>query len=263
VESVRLYRWFQTERNILRKAYLAIQWLKLKSFERSALHRFNASVVVSETDKNLLRKMGISNRLFVVPNGTDTEFFKPEAITPRKDSLVWIGHMDVHTNKDAAMFFWRDIYPLLQEKQPQIHMTFVGSAPPKEIVHASQKDRMIKVTGFVEDIRPFVQRAAIMVVPIRIGSGTRLKILDGMAMGKAIVTTSIGCEGLNVTNRKNISIADTPETFAQNTIELLNNDLMRIKIEAEARKFAKTYDWRLIVDRQEAVYQYLAKGCRG
>ena len=260
VESIRLYRWFQTEPNLLKKIYLGIQWLKLRSFERSAMRKFDSCVVVSETDKQLLKKMGVSNRLFVVPNGTDTKFFKPISDKTSENSVLWIGHMDVHTNKDAVLYFWREIYPLLREQHPRVRVTFLGTAPPKEISDAAKKNEQVTVTGFVDDIRPYLDEAAVMVVPIRIGSGTRLKILDAMAMGKAIVSTSVGCEGINVSDGINILIADTPEDFTNRIIDLLKDADMRMNLEENALKLAKTYDWNLIWERQELVYRDTMEG---
>jgi len=255
VESVRLYRWFRTEPNPLKKAYLGIQWLKLKTFEQSAMNKFDGCVVVSEVDKELLLKMKVKSSLFVVPNGTDTKFFKPNSGKVVENTVLWIGHMDVHTNKDAVLYFWRDIYPILRRKYPEVKMTFVGTAPPKEIAAAARADGNVRVTGFVDDIRPYIDEAVVMVVPIRIGSGTRLKILDAMAMGKAIVSTSVGCEGINASNDKNILIADNPEDFADRTIDLLKNPDLRINLENNALDLAKTYDWDIIRKKQEAVYQ--------
>ena len=126
VESVRLYRWFRTEPNPVKRVYLGIQWLKLKKFEQTAMNKFDGCVVVSELDKELLIKMGVKSRLFVVPNGTNTKFFKPNNGKVVENSVLWIGHMDVHTNKDAALYFWKDIYPILKKKYPRIMMTFVG-----------------------------------------------------------------------------------------------------------------------------------------
>jgi glycosyltransferase involved in cell wall biosynthesis len=255
VESIRLYRWFRTEPNPVKKSYLGIQWLKLRSFERSAMNKFDGCVVVSEVDKELLLKMRVKSSLFVVPNGTDTNFFRPNSGKVVENTVLWIGHMDVHTNKDAVLYFWRDIYPILRRKYPKVKMTFVGTAPPKEIAAASKLDGHVRVTGFVDDIRPYIDEAAVMVVPLRIGSGTRLKILDAMAMGEAIVSTSVGCEGINVNDGKDILIADNPEDFANKTIELLKNPDMRINLEKNALDLAKTYDWDLIRKKQEAVYQ--------
>jgi len=260
VESLRLKRWFQTEANPARKCYLGIQLLKLRRFELSVMNRFDCCVVVSEEDKQVLRKMGARKDLFVVPNGTDTSFFSPNGESVKEKSIVWLGHMDVHTNKDAVMYFWNEIYPLLRTRDPSIEMTFVGTGPPEEIVAAAERDRLIKVTGFVDDIRPYVGQASVVVVPIRIGSGTRIKILDTMAMGKAIVSTSVGCEGLNIANGRNIMVADDPKSFSESVIELLNDAKMRGEIEKEARDLAKTYDWGRMVEKQEAVYQHLVSG---
>jgi sugar transferase (PEP-CTERM/EpsH1 system associated) len=259
-ESVRLYRWFRAETNPARKAYLGLQWLKLRSFERWALNAFDCSVVVSEKDAEMVRGLGAEKRLFVVPNGTDTDYFRPGGGGERQSALVWIGHMDVHTNRDAVLYFWRDIYPGIRKRHPDVSISFVGTAPPDAIQRASLHDKRVRVTGFVEDIRPYLDAAAVMVVPVRIGSGTRLKILDGMSMGKAIVSTPVGCEGLNVTDGTNIAIADGPDAFAQKTVELLRNPDVRLRMGREARRVAEGYDWRRIVEEQERVYQRVLGG---
>lgn len=254
VESTRLYRWFKTESNTVKKAYLGIQYPKLQSFERSAMDKFDCCVVVSEKDKELLREMGVKNNLAIVPNGTDTTFFKPIGRKKIDNSVLWLGHMDVHTNKDAVLYFWREIFPLLQKQCPQVRMVFVGSAPPKEIADAASKNGNIKVTGFVDDVRPYMDEADVMVVPIRIGSGTRLKILDAMAMGKAIVSTSVGCEGLRVSNGENILVADMPEGFVHKVIQLLGDDRLRQRLSVNALKLAAEYDWKNLYTIQEQVY---------
>ncbi len=260
VESMRLLRWMQSEKNPVKKTFLRAQWLKLRSFERHALNQFDHGVAVSELDKEILVQMGVKIPLSVVPNGTDTRFFKPMGRKIIEDSVVWIGHMDVHTNRDAVLYFWREIYPLLRKKYPPVRITFVGTAPPKEIADASRNSGQVQVTGFVDDVRPYIDEAAVMIVPIRIGSGTRLKILDAMAMGKAIVSTSVGCEGLNVAHGKNISIADSAEDLTERIIELMMDPEKRSAIEKGALQLAKAYDWNLITDKQETVYQRVMNG---
>jgi len=255
VESIRLYRWFQTESNPVKKVYLGMQYPKLKAFEKSAMEKFDCCVVVSEKDKYLLREMGVKNNLAVVPNGTDTTFFKPMGRNKIDNSVLWLGHMDVHTNRDAVLYFWREIFPLLQKQYPQVRMVFVGSSPPKEIADASRKNGNIKVTGFVDDVRPYMDEAAVLVVPLRIGSGTRLKILDAMAMGKAIVSTSVGCEGLQVADGENMLIADDPAAFTHKVIKLLHDDNLRFTLGKNARKVAENYDWASIMDKQDWIYQ--------
>ena len=162
--------------------------------------------------------------------------------------------MSIQTRMQSSIF-GKKFIQFFRKKYPKVKMTFVGTAPPKEIADTARMDGQVRVTGFVDDIRPYIDEAAVMVVPIRIGSGTRLKILDAMAMGKAIVSTSVGCEGINVNNGKNILIADDPEDFANKTIELLRNQDMRVNLERNALELAKTYDWSLIGEKQELVYK--------
>ncbi len=261
VESIRLHRWFQMERNLLKKMFLGYQWLKLRAFERSAMNHFDCCITVSETDRQLLQEMGVKKPMIVVPNGTDTSFFKPSGKQVLQNSVIWFGHMDVHTNKDAVLYFWREVYPILRERKPEVLVSFVGTAPPEEIVEAARNNPRVRATGFVDDIRPHVDEAAVVIVPIRIGSGTRLKILDAMAMGKAIVSTSVGCEGLDVTDGKNIAIADTPDDFVARIEILLNNEQARQSIADNAVKLAESYDWRVINETQKQAYHMALESC--
>jgi glycosyltransferase involved in cell wall biosynthesis len=255
VESVRLRRWFETERNPLKKLFLGYQWLKLRAFERDAMNRFNCCVTVSETDRELLRGMGVAKPMVVVPNGTDTSSFKPSGKPVTPNTVLWFGHMDVHTNRDAVLYFWNDIYPVLRERRPDVSVSFVGTSPPGQIAEAARCNPLLKATGFVDDIRPYVDEAAVVIVPIRIGSGTRLKILDAMAMGKVIVSTSVGCEGLAVTDGENIAIADTPLEFVDRIETLLGDEQARRSMAENARKLAETYDWSIINELQKDAYR--------
>jgi len=259
VESLRLYRWFQTESNPIKKLYLGMQYRKLRRYEIRAMGQYDVCVVVSEEDKAILESMGVKNKIFVVPNGTDTEHFKPSQQEVEENSIIWLGHMDVHTNRDAALYFWREIFPLIRKSLPQARMAFVGTSPPKEITKAAKTDKNVTSTGFVDDIRPHVTEAAVFVVPIRIGSGTRLKILDAMGMGKAIVSTSVGCEGLNVADGQNILIGDSPIVFADKVISVLRDEELRKNLETKARSLALEYDWKHQSAIQEEAYQYAVR----
>jgi glycosyltransferase involved in cell wall biosynthesis len=257
VESLRLYRWFKNEKNLLRKFYLGTQYKKLRRYEVHSMAKYDACVVVSEQDKAILREMGVQSKIFVVPNGTDTEFFKPLGTRVDQNAVTWVGHMDVHTNRDAALYLYREIYPQLSKRLGSVKMVFVGTSPPKEILEASKRDGNVMITGFVEDIRPYLAKAAVFVVPIRIGSGTRLKILDAMAMGKAIVSTSVGCEGLNVSHGENILIADSPWDFADQVVRVLHDESLRRGLEQNARALALEYDWKRQCVLQEEAYRYV------
>jgi len=255
VESVRLQRWAESDPSPLKRAFLRLQWRRLCRFEKEMVNRFDQCITVSELDRDVLVNMGITIPIAVVPNGTNTEFFKPMGRPPIENSVLWLGHMDVHTNRDAVLYFWREICPLIQQRKPNATIIFVGTAPPREIADAAAGDPRVKVTGFVDDIRTYVDEARVVVVPIRIGSGTRLKILDTMAMGKAIVSTSVGCEGIDVTDGDNILVGDTPQAFAEKVMLALTNEDVRNRLQTNARAFVKKYDWDNLCQIQEDTYR--------
>jgi glycosyltransferase involved in cell wall biosynthesis len=255
VESVRLLRWAESEPSPLKRTFLRLQWRRLCRFEKEMVNRYDRCIAVSELDRDVLVDMGITIPVTVVPNGTNTEFFKPMGLPPVENSILWLGHMDVHTNRDAVLYFWREICPLIWQRKSDATIIFVGTAPPREIAEAAASDQRVRVTGFVDDIRTYVDEARVVVVPIRIGSGTRLKILDAMGMGKSIVSTSVGCEGLAVENGRNILIADTPEAFAASVMSVINDEVLRETLEQNARKCALTYDWSRLCEEQELAYQ--------
>ncbi|MBT1074645.1 glycosyltransferase family 4 protein [Geobacter grbiciae] len=260
VESVRLQRWAESDPSPLKRAFLKLQWQRLCRFEKEMVNRFDRCIAVSELDRDVLLGMGITIPISVVPNGTNTEFFKPMGRPPVENSVLWLGHMDVHTNRDAVLYFWREICPLIRQRKPDAEFIFVGTAPPREIADAAAGDLRVKVTGFVDDIRTHVDEARVVVVPIRIGSGTRLKILDAMGMGKAIVSTSVGCEGLAVEHGRNILVADTPDAFADGVMSVLVDRDLREALERNARECALTYDWGMLCEEQERTYQAAVGG---
>ncbi len=255
VESVRLQRWAESEPNPLKKAFLRLQWRKLSRFEKEMVNRFDRCIAVSEVDRDILVDLGVTTPIAVVPNGTNTEFFKPMGRMSVENSILWLGHMDVHTNRDAVLYFWREICPCIRQQNPDATFIFVGTSPPREIAEAAAGDPRIKVTGFVDDIRTYVDEARVVVVPIRIGSGTRLKILDTMAMGKAIVSTSVGCEGIDVADGENILIGNTPQDFAEKVILALTDERVRNRLQNNARSFVKKYDWENLCQIQEKAYR--------
>jgi glycosyltransferase involved in cell wall biosynthesis len=177
-----------------------------------------------------------------------------------KNSLVFVGGMSWLPNLDAMVYFKDEIWPLLKTKLPDIKIAIAGEKPTKELADFSKRDPMFQVKGFVDDVRPFIAEAAVYVVPIRIGGGTRLKILDAMAMGKAIVSMSIGCEGIEADDGKDIIVADEPEDFANKIMALLTDEQRRQSIERNARENAiNKYAWGKIGPHLEDVYYKLAK----
>jgi sugar transferase (PEP-CTERM/EpsH1 system associated) len=259
VESVLILRRATNEKNLLVKLYLYLQGWKLKRYEKKVISDFDMNITVSELDKNVLQKLDREAKVTVVSNGVDVDYFRPLDVPAEDDNIVFVASMDWYPNADAAIYFAQEIWPLLKEKLPHIQMNLVGGHPPRQAVELSRKERSFKAHGFADDIRPYMAKAAAYVVPIRIGGGTRLKILDAMAMGKAIVSTSIGSEGLEVTAGENILIADTPQEFVDKIAQIIEEPHLRKHLEENARETAvNLYSWVKIKPKLEGVYLNVA-----
>lgn len=167
--------------------------------------------------------------------------------------LVFSGTMDFRPNVDAALWFALEVLPLVRQEEPDAHFVIVGQKPHRRLdVLRDRADVML--TGTVEDTRPYIAGAAIYVVPLRMGGGTRFKILEAAAMSRAIVSTSLGCEGFPVENGRELVIADSPRQFADAVVALLRDSSRRAELGAAARAFVQAYDWKNIIPRLEAVY---------
>jgi len=243
--------------------YSLIQWKKLARYEAQVCRTFDRVVAVSEADKEALRKLVPGLRVAVVPNGVDVDYYaqfvpgKPPLEGWSPYALVFTGRMDFRPNVDAALWFAEEILPRIRARFPQAHFYVVGQSPhPRLSTLYGRSD--VTVTGFVEDVRPYIASAAVYVVPIRIGGGTRLKVLEAMAMRKAVVSTSLGCEGFPVMDKTHLVVADTPDSFAEAVCELLADEGKRTQLGEEAFRFVDAnYRWEHIVPRLEEVYREL------
>jgi glycosyltransferase involved in cell wall biosynthesis len=222
--------------------------LRLKRYELNVVSRFNRVIVCSENDAELLLKYAKKDlNVEVVPNGVDIDYFTPDPKLEdeSKNIIVYTGAFMYEPNVDAVFFFVQQILPVIYRAFPDARFVIVGSDPPSRLARLSDLDPRIVVTGYVSDIRPFLARAKVFVVPLRMGSGTRLKILQAMAMGKAIVSTTIGCEGIAAKNGEHLLIADSPFEFAQAVIKLLKDETLRRKLGKQARLLAqREYAWQ-------------------
>ncbi len=191
------------------------------------------------------------NAVFEVPTGVDTEFFTTsgkESIDPH--NVVFTGSMDWLPNEDAIRYYTEQILPIVRRSIPNATLTVVGRNPYPSLLELSRQDPSIVVTGRVEDVRPYMERAAAYVVPLRIGGGTRLKIFEAMAMEKPIVSTTIGAEGLPVTDGRELRIADTPETFAASVVDLLTNREGAKQLGQEAARVVREkFGWNGVAKR--------------
>ena len=203
---------------------------------------FDRCITVSENDQKTLYDANPKLRIDVIPNGVDTHKLRPLPCTQDKANLLFIGKMSYPPCSDAAIYFCQEILPLIKKQIKDTELWIVGREPPKEVVNLSTDG--IHVTGWVEDVVPYYEQSTACVVPIRAGGGLRLKILEAMALGRPVISTHVGCEGLDVSDRENILISDQPEEFAEKTVRLLCDDDLRKSITFNARRLVEfQYDW--------------------
>ncbi len=255
VEHVILDRRADNETRPLQRAYLRYQARKLKAYEARACQRADHVVAVSELDAQQLRKLAPGAQISTVPNGVDTSFFAAQG-TPRKPAhLVFVGGFTWFPNLDAIRHFCEDILPLLVKAVPDLRLTVIGKQPDAPVVDEISRNPHVHLTGQVDDIRPYVDEAAAYIVPLRIGGGTRLKILDALSMSKAIISTSVGCEGLAVEDGQTIVIADTPEAFSQAIVKVLQDPAEAQAIGQRGRQLVEDrYDWAAVARGLMATY---------
>lgn len=259
IASLQYKRIFKTERIISNKIRSFINWIQMKKWEAKFAMNFDLCVTMSDSEKQILQSKNPKLNIAVIPNGVDVENFKPLPDNFRTNNLLYIGKMGYQPNVDAVLYFIKEIFPLIKIQIRDAKFFVVGSNPTKEIKQLGKNENII-VTGYVDDVQPFYEQCAISVVPLRGGSGTRLKILESMAFGRPVISTSIGCEGLHVCNNENIIISDKPEEFARKTIELLQNVNFREKISKNARNLVEhNYSWESIAKKQIQIYEKLTK----
>ncbi len=237
--------------------YSLIQWGKLCRYETAVCRAADRVVAVSEADALALRRLMPDLPVIVVPNGVDTGYYRPDAIAPLPNAphLVFTGKMDFRPNVDAVTWFYSEILPRVRERRPDACFAIVGR-DPSPAVQALAADPGVTVTGYVADTRPYIAGAAVYVVPLRMGGGTRLKMLEAMAMGKAIVTTRVGVEGIEFTPGEHALVADDPAEFARHVVALLDDVARRRAMGRAARELVvRRYDWQAIVPRLEAAYE--------
>ena len=192
----------------------------------------------------------------VVPNGVDTQFFSIKGGEHEtQDSMVFTGSMDWRPNQDAILYFSREVWPLIKGNRPNASLWIVGRKPSAQIRALIKTNTSIHVTGMVDDVRPYIERASVYIVPLRIGGGSRLKILEALAMQKAVVSTSIGAEGLRVTDGHDIVLADNPLDLAESIIALFDDAGRRRELGKAGRSLViDKYDWSLVAQKQQHVW---------
>jgi glycosyltransferase involved in cell wall biosynthesis len=258
VESALMKRRASNEESWLARGYLAHQAALLRQAEREWVPRVALNIVVSDADRDALHAIAPTGRIATVPNGVDTDFFAPVDVAS-PDGCVFVGGTTWYPNRDALEWYVSEIAPTAKAMGVIAPVTWVGRAATEELQRFAG-DSTLHLTGYVEDVRPHVQRAKCFIVPLRVGGGTRLKILDAWAMGAAVISTSIGCEGLAAVDGENIIIADTAEEFATAIARVLRDDALRGTLGANARRTAvERYSWDVLGVTMRELYLGLAK----
>lgn len=246
IESMLMARRADVETRLPAKWFLERETAKLESAERALAPLFDINVVMSHLDGHTLQQRVPGVRTAVVPNGVDTEYFEGLSVDDGP-VLIYTGGMNMFANRDAVLFFLRDVWPAVKARVPGVRFFAVGQDPPAELQAIADDDGQVTVTGYVDDIRPYVRKASVYIVPLRVGGGTRLKVLDAMAMGKAMVSTSIGCEGITLTPGEHLLVADDAAGFAEQTVALLTDPVRRRVLGQAARRQVETlYAWPVV-----------------
>ena len=250
IESDMMFRRSAKESNFFKKTYFYLEAYKLRSYERKEAGGFDINVTCSELDAKRIGCISQGVKTHVVPNGVDTGFFSSSnEVVPDPYFLIFIGGMSWYPNREAMLFFARQVWPLLKVRVPNINMHAVGEAPPKELIDLSKKDNNYHVYGFVDDIKCIFNKAGIYICPISDGGGTKLKILDALAMGRPIVAHPVACEGIDVIDGENVMFAETPEEYVSKIIELIEKPSLRTEMSEKNRKLIlDKYSYSVIGD---------------
>lgn len=247
VEAMIWRRHFQVETHPLRKLVTGVEYWKMRRFEARQAGRFDHLITVSEVDRDWFARFLPRESISVLPTGVDLDYFRPGEASETDARLLFTGSLDWLPNEDAIFYFAEQILPEILRVRPDTCLQLVGRDPTARLLRLARENPRIELTGPVRDVRPHMAAASVYVVPLRIGGGTRLKIFEALAMGKAVVSTRIGAEGLPVEHREHLLLADDPRDFARCVLELLNEPALCRRLgEAGRRLVESRYSWRVV-----------------
>jgi glycosyltransferase involved in cell wall biosynthesis len=246
------------EQSRLRRFFNGVEQRKFEEHEHRLWREVDAIAVTSEREVPIVGRHAATTPIAVVPNAVDLDYFRPATTEPTPGALVFTGLLTYRPNLDAVMYFVDEVLPLVRQRQPGVELTVIGRGDERDLSWLRQ--RGVVVTGRVPDIRPRVAEGAVVVVPLRIGGGTRLKVVEALAMGKAIVSTSLGWEGIDVRSGEHLLTADDPESFADAIVRLLEDGHEARRLGQAARALAVDhYSW----DRAGASLATLIEAAHG
>lgn len=257
IESHMLLRRAQNETNLVKRFYYWQEGARLERYEKTYCPQFSLNITCSDIDTARLKEISHTSHVETVPNGVDTDYFQPGQ-EGKKLKLVFVGRLNWYPNRQAVKFIVEDLWPALKQKWPQIEFDLGGSNPPDFAVALARRDNNFHVHGFVDDVRPIIAEATAYVCPITDGGGTKLKVLDALAMGKPLIAHTIACEGIDVTPNVDVLIADTVNDYVEHLTKLWDDTSFRQKIATSGRDLAEgRYSFRAIGKTTSDLYTSL------
>lgn len=256
IESDLILRRAASEPNILKRFYYSLEGRKLAAYEKEKCPLFQLNITVSELDSDILRKLIPGLAVTDIPNGVDVDFFKPLGTPLKKNSLVFAGSLDWYPNIKAVEFFCDKVWPQLKKAVPQATLLIVGRKPSAEFIERYSAVPGVQVLADVDDIRPYIDEAEVYICPIRHSGGTKLKVLDALAMGKAIVAHPVACEGIEVTDSVNALCAETPDEFVRLITSLFEQSSCRLELGRNGRDLIeRKYSFKVIGNKLCSIYE--------
>jgi glycosyltransferase involved in cell wall biosynthesis len=256
IEYELLGRLHRGERSTLRRAQYRLEEHKVRRFERSSWGRVDGVAVTSEREEVIVRRHAPGTSTAVVPNGVDLEYFSPGDDEVKEGEIVFTGLMTYRPNLDGARYLVDDVLPRVRARHPGATVTIVGRVYDADLDALRRPG--VTVTNWVDDVRPYVRRASVVVAPLRMGGGTRLKVVEGLAMAKPMVSTTIGCEGIDVRPGEHLLVADAPDDFADAVARLLRDRALCHRLGVAGNRLALAhYSWEGAVDQLDELYDRL------
>ncbi|MBI5472062.1 MAG: glycosyltransferase [Ignavibacteriae bacterium] len=255
VEYDAVYRAYKQTSSFV-KPYFYWEYLRVKQEELQNCEPFHVMIATTQQDYKKFRAVLPNKKIHIIPNGVDLAFFQNQKVKEEERTLVFTGLMSYYPNNHGILYFLDEIFPLILEQAPDAKITIVGAEPPKKLQRRASDN--ITVTGFVDDVKPYFARGQVFVIPLKIGGGIRGKALEAMAMRRPIVSTTLGCEGINLKHEDSALFADTPEEFAQAVIRMFNEPELRTRLTEKAyRNVLDGYSWEVNGLALDRVYQSL------
>jgi glycosyltransferase involved in cell wall biosynthesis len=243
----------EIERSALRRLFYRLEQIRVRTFEQAAWRQVDGCVVTSPREQVIVHEHAPATATAVVPNAVDLDYFKPTGAEVQPRSIVFNGVLDYRPNVDAAAFLVGEVLPLVQRRYGDVQLTIVGRGAPSELDRFRRPG--VELTGEVPDVRPYLERAAVVAVPVRMGGGTRLKVVEGLSMERPMVSTTLGCEGIDVRHGQHLLVADTAEAFASEIARVFEDPGLAVKLGQAGRQLMEDeYSWDSAGERLEELY---------